>query len=269
MNRDISSRDKYEGDAYLKDIEDTHFFDVDGGIYKPKSCRTETRSEKDNRGASPSTPFFVNPSSDGCLIGIATFSALVAFATLLVVGAYTYVAHGQWEEMRKAANFASRSANAAEVSNTTTRTALEVGERAYVGDKGIKISGKVAPSDQPTVVVDILNGGRTPALNLVSAVSMTYSLKPMKKFERADTTGASRSTLLPGADTWSNGVTTKRLLLTEEAQALDNKTAWLYVYGVIEYDDVFGKHWESTFCYFYVPKSPSVFSNCPYGNSIR
>src|SRR5580700_5810222 len=104
MNGDIPSRNKHERDAHLKEIEDTHFFDVDSGIYKPKSSSTETRDKKQKRGTNSSTPFFVNLGTDGCFLTVAVFSALTAFATFVVVGLYTYFAHGQWNEMIRAAN---------------------------------------------------------------------------------------------------------------------------------------------------------------------
>jgi hypothetical protein len=194
---------------------------------------------------------------------------LVEWLTLLAVAGYGLVAYFQLQAMIRATNASERAATAAEGGLTTTRTALNVGERAYVADKGLKIVHPVAAGSQPTIVVDIFNGGRTPALNVTTAITLTVSDHELKTFKWASDVGGSKSTLLPGADTLSNEIATKRALIPDEVNALDSGKVWLYLYGVIRYDDVFGQHWESKFCYFYVPKTESVFSNCPFGNAIK
>jgi hypothetical protein len=107
MNRYRYSSDKHkrnayqnECDEYLKDLGDTHFFDVNSQIYKPNSCKPVTQAKDKSAGASKSSPLFVEPAADGCMIALAAFSACVAFVTLLVVGIYTFASYGQWEQMR-------------------------------------------------------------------------------------------------------------------------------------------------------------------------
>jgi hypothetical protein len=51
----------------------------------------------------------------------------------------------------------------------------------------------------------------------------------------------------------------------QAAKDLINAVTSIYVYGVVEYYDVFGEYHETGFCVFRVPGS-SAFMECEYGN---
>jgi hypothetical protein len=172
MNRNTSSRDNYERDAYLNDIEETHFFDVDSGIYKPKSCRTETASMGKKRGTSPSTPLFVRPSSDGAMLAVASFSAIVAFATFLAVLGYTWVANRQLKEMHDATVATGNAADTAQ----NTLLEMQKEQRPWILVKSGTIT-VLEPSKKIAFDVGLSNFGHSPAFQ-TKAVAQLYVTSP-------------------------------------------------------------------------------------------
>src|SRR5450631_872066 len=94
MNRHPPEKDKSD-----RNIDDTYVYDSASGLYKPQSHENEEERREKRRGRNSRLPFFANVRRDWLTI---FFSAV----TLVVVGAYTYYAKGQWHEMIRAANAA-------------------------------------------------------------------------------------------------------------------------------------------------------------------
>src|ERR1700744_2663175 len=102
MNREPSQRYEYERHQYLDETKDRYFFDVDSGIYKPKSYQTETGREQQTPGASNRSPLFFNAIPDSFTLTIGLFSLCTLFVTFLAVVWYASVAEQQRLEMHNA-----------------------------------------------------------------------------------------------------------------------------------------------------------------------
>jgi hypothetical protein len=147
MNRHPPEKDKSD-----RNIDDTYVYDSASGLYKPQSHENEEERREKRRGRNSRLPFFANVRRDWLTI---FFSAV----TLVVVGAYTYYAKGQWHEMIRAANAAKSAAE-------TARLQLELSERPWVHAQ-ISLSGPftftINGANIPLEIIR-LNTGNSPAL---------------------------------------------------------------------------------------------------------
>jgi hypothetical protein len=186
MDRFRHSQEEYERHEYLKDLEETHFFDAASGIYKPKSCKPIDENQGRPETNCPHGPALINCGGDSFLsLCLSFFSAFTLFATLVVVGIYTYASWGQWEEMRtatiatgKAAAAAKDSADAAKGANGLTVKTMHFDQRAWVGVSSQFVTVKDIGVDSVhglsgNMSIPIKNSGKTPA----------FAVMPMAQFE--------------------------------------------------------------------------------------
>jgi len=183
----------------------------------------------------------------------------------------------QFPEIKKSAEAAKKAADASETSNTNAENFFEVSERAYLGDRGLTVIQNPSSERQAVVKVSILNGGHSPALNVESSAFFALSNRELNQFIEPENKSGSKSTLLPTAELWTNPIATDSSIESKGHidaaifNGLQHRTYFLYLFGVVEYGDIFGKRWKSRFCYFYVPDQSTnegIFSNCKFGNSI-
>jgi hypothetical protein len=267
MNRDKSSQEKQYRESHLRDIEDTYSFDADSGIYKPKGYESEKEKKRKARGAGPSTPFFINSGSDGCMVLFAAFSSIVAFFTLVIVGFYTYYAHGQWEQMIKAADAAKKSADQTERSVSNAALNFRIDERAWVGISHFVIDKHADDWSNLNYTATFQNSGKTPAVKLsvrgdflvVGFWDLPYP-PPYRKLEKL---AMSHGEVGPGTTGTIPGyIVAKDPSESAEIAALHK---FYYVYGTIKYSDIFGgQHW-THYCYR-VPAAGYPASLCEYYN---
>jgi len=293
MNSDIRSSDKHERDAHLKEIEDTHFFDVDSGIYKPKSCRTEAGDKKQKRGANPSTPFFVNPATDGCFLTVATFSALVGFATFVVVGLYTYFAHGQWQEMIRAATATEKAATAAHSSAVTAENILKSSQQQFRTEQRPYIwatpeaIGHSTQDPNPFVLVPLpngnyrvglivtyINGGHSPAQDTFASPAVIH-VTPKSHLAKEV------ASYIPNYDR-PGEITIPQVKMVVRGDPIDitpaqysafmNGDLAIYVIGTIKYRDIFEPTippYETQYCFTLNPRGFPFGGGCGGGTHIK
>jgi hypothetical protein len=155
---------------------------------------------------------------------------------------------------------------AANDSLTESKKSREIENRAYVAvievvvDKPIRSSG-----EQVTARLKAMNTGRTPAINFKSQV-WSGTNPPNANFPLAGP-----ATLPPGSQgilmperTWNTTTTTQ--LTGQEKTAFSKAGSHLYVWGIFEYDDFFGAHHTTQFCFVNESFTSVEFVPCPGGN---
>jgi hypothetical protein len=149
----------------------------------------------------------------------------------------------------------------------TMRDNLRLEQRPWVGPSGAKVSGDFKAGHRSTVIVAYQNTGKTPALSVVSRI--------LARPFRADQHFVPPPTRLEGRDQsfviFPLQTGESRYELVEESAAdmtdLVAGTKKLYVWGEIQYDDAFGRHYRTTYCYFFeVDLTPKPCSTYAYAN---
>ena len=148
------------------------------------------------------------------------------------------------------------------------RQSLEIVERAWVGPTDLKLIRKPTPSEDVTIDVFWTNTGRTPALNVIVRRMIHLSYEPVPQFptpaEEFWLTGfLSKATLFPGAT--SKGSSSLQVS-EQEVNLINQGEAWIYLFGAIDYEDVFGKRHRTQFCNVYKPGPRPFFSDCEQHN---
>jgi hypothetical protein len=126
-------------------------------------------------------------------------------------------------------------------------------------DKPIRGRGK-----QLTARLKAINTGRTPAVNFKSQVwsgtnppNASPPLTPPATFP-----SGSQGILMPER-TWN---TTTTQLNDPEKSSFSKTGSHFYVWGIFEYDDFFGAHHTTQFCFVNEPLTSAQFVPCPGGN---
>jgi hypothetical protein len=249
-------------EARLDHIDETHLFD--GRIYKPKG-EDSPKANTDKRGTSSDEALFVR--SDGLVLAISFFSALISFATLVAVGMYTDYARRQWEEMRTAAI-------SAKGANELAKRSFEQDQRAWVG--AVAYPRPDPPFEKGKFAqfkVLITNSGKTPALRVRS--NLEVWMHPAGEHFVAKYNEAaglpSVSVIQPGmqpylgSSPWPNAAQLPGGIPDDAITALKSKTHLLYVYGRIWYDDTSGHTHHTIFCATLNPDLVTLDS-CPTYN---
>ena len=204
----------------------------------------------------------------------ATFLAFVAAAI------YAYIAAGQLHQMR---------------------TAFKVGEKAYIVVTDIRWRVDRTDEKHPTRLpgicdggdggqhicfeIDFDNGARTPAsetrilAQVLPRSAIPHARDQVDRFTFARLDKPSGFTpASPGPHEW-NAFSAEEVcdssacIPTDDAEAMVDGKAPLYIYGVIQYRDIFGDEHASRFCY-YQPKMECTYppggcmDSCPFGNYL-
>jgi hypothetical protein len=175
------------------------------------------------------------------------------------IGLYTmvlmFVAIGQWwithrqlEEMRLA------------------REALTVDQRAWIGP----IEAIIPESDSEPYGVWISNSGRTPGLNVVTTMSQLFIPIDEKFVPRYNSPGGpySSSVIQPGMRIRVNGLGTRKAFGANEERGILTGTHRMYLYGRIEYRDIFKRPRWTTFC-LYMASNFKSFEACETYNDAE
>jgi hypothetical protein len=149
-----------------------------------------------------------------------------------------------------------------------SRKSGEIETRAYVAVIEVVLDRPVRDSgEQVTALVKSMNTGRTPAVNFKSQVwSGTSPPTENSSLASPATTPGSQGILMPGR-TWDIATTTQ--LGGQDKIAFSNTGSRLYCWGILEYDDFFGGHHTTRFCFVNESFTSVEFSPCPEGNSMN
>jgi hypothetical protein len=144
--------------------------------------------------------------------------------------------------------------------------------RAYVSVKPIRGVTNFGSDLEAETEVIIKNSGQTPALKLRHLGILFPRQFPLSKETdlniRAPETNGSIITLHPGESEF--GTKFKRKIEPLQYQAIQAGIGKIYVFGKVDYEDVFGaSHW-TRFCYYFDGTGPSLpdWQSCPRNNEI-
>jgi hypothetical protein len=143
--------------------------------------------------------------------------------------------------------------------------------RAYAFAKPISITD-FSTSTHPSTQVIFKNSGQTPAYHLTGSTAVYPSSYPLSVPIPSGTRESTplEATLNPAAENDIGGSDTmQRPITPDEANAIrDGKTMRMYVYGSINYRDVFGDVHYSNFCFSFWGDGPklTLWTYCPQHN---
>ena len=185
----------------------------------------------------------------------------VTVIVTIVTTAYVAVTYRQLQVMR--------------VQSAASDESMRLDERAWIGITRVGIS-EFKAGLPPTIVVEVVNHGKTPAKNLkvkfyVADIAVGKPI-PMYDFSAHRATGRNGSNLIfPNVTAKMLGTfmdeTGKPISLTAEGiKSFYEGRGVIYTVGRIDYQDVFNRpHW-ATFCFVSVPTTPEDFTVCESGN---
>jgi hypothetical protein len=167
---------------------------------------------------------------------------------------------------------------------TDTREAFRQEQRAWVG----VVDGETidfAATRPWFVKLTFLNSGRTPARNVrVSRLYRTttapilgppvadikdlefrpaHSIAPQSKFVQFIGGSMSDTRAEPG---YSSHATQE---LIDRYDAIKSRRLFLYYYGIVKYDDIFGRHWETQYCIFLANPHTGAIAFCDTFNDLN
>lgn len=142
-----------------------------------------------------------------------------------------------------------------------TERSLKVDQRAWVGPKTFAIVNLPLEANKPIKVgIDYLNFGKTPALNVsgFAQPDLVVSTAQLKFSKWGEPLESDRSVLFPGS---SNHILRNFYAIPEPVFSdLLKEKSFLYIYGNIGYEDVFGFHHWTHFCLRYsIPDAGFVY----------
>jgi cytoskeletal protein RodZ len=168
----------------------------------------------------------------------------------------------QLDAVRRSEAQAERSAKAGETSASTASQALHVSERAYVHMRA-HLTKSPAAGETPQISISIFNSGRTPAVQLTPnsrAIIHSGPPTPDLAVELARTTAfAGPSSMWQSVATLAAGqteevpITMPRALTQAEFDELIQGKAWLYIFAIASYKDVFQQVHNTEICSIYYP----------------
>ncbi len=163
----------------------------------------------------------------------------------------------------KSAEAATTSAAAAKESVNLSKKTLEISERAIVGMESIALTKPLAAGTSIEAQVTFKNTGRTPAYGLATPTLLTISGTPQMVFPKRPPSPMpiNWADLMPESMI-STFAQSGRTLSEDEVNLIKAGRAWIYVTGLIEYRDEFGKHQERNFCARYNPAKHPAFDSC-------
>lgn len=187
---------------------------------------------------------------------------LMAFFTgllVLITCIYTYFSSKQWE--------------VTQLSLQEAKLTREIENRAYVNIKSGSLVTALKAGERPSASIVIENAGHTPARHTVMRVmieSRDASAPEPEPMTAARLDGITTSqpqsiTIVPPNNTLNMTVQSPTVLTEELINAVNQGRIRLYVWGIMEYDDVFGRHHKSQFCGAAKPGT-IAFDNCGQGN---
>jgi hypothetical protein len=137
-----------------------------------------------------------------------------------------------------------------------TRESLEIAERAWVTATQFKFADHPRVGEIPRATIDFTNAGNSPAANvkLIRFMTFTNGLYPQPgpELDRLPEIGSAER-LSTGVIGPSGAIHTDialgRAITEDEFKRIQTGASRLYVFGVLEYNDIFGKARRTEFCF--------------------
>lgn len=187
--------------------------------------------------------------------------AVTGVATLAVIIAQSVIYKGQWQVMQAQLELQGQALAQA-------KTIQQTSDRAWIVVKGIVLTNPIKAGEHAETYIIFTNAGKTPANNVHYSMwnGIDATGTPFNKLTRPAIEGTgSRAVLAPSAD-MPQHTKTMRQVSEDAAIGVMNGLYRLYVYGVIEYDDLAGHH-STDFCFS--GRSVNEFYACADGNEAR
>jgi hypothetical protein len=171
---------------------------------------------------------------------------------LIAIMVQAYIYKKQWDAMQEGLK--------------ETRVSRELENAAFVGTKGASFpDGGLHIGQWQRIHVTLINTGKTPAFNL--RVTQGWGIGPLGPSDfvppNAGLAPKGQSTVMPNYDALV--AFTIPDVTQEDLNAINNFQRFIYVWGTIDYDDIFGKpHW-TRFCLMHHPTT-NVFDSCGHWN---
>jgi hypothetical protein len=156
----------------------------------------------------------------------------------------------------------------------TMREGMRVDNRAWVGVESAILKSPVSSKENPDITINLINAGKTPALNLhviassaVTNVEITDTPTYLANEARLPSTGV----MMPGVKVSQrlHGTGEQNKPTETEWQEAFNKGAKLKVWGVIEYEDIFGQPHRTRFCFINQEIDSLTFDACTHHNDAN
>jgi len=144
------------------------------------------------------------------------------------------------------------------------RSQIDLDERAWVTVDKVE----ALPGSTNIFLITIKNTGKTPAINTVLWRSIILTNKDAVFTCPLNPTNMPPKFIILGPDSTSTGDTSSMPVSNADWRHVyyTNPTDHLYLYGIIKYDDIFGRHHWTRFC-FDVVGGLTDFQGTPFGNS--
>jgi hypothetical protein len=190
----------------------------------------------------------------------------------------------QSSAMQSAAKAANAQTDISRHSLDATITASRLDQRAWIGVLD-PMPGDFSEATGFPVTVVFFNSGRTPASNVQSAAGfkispsaisgpspedinqLTFrpgqSIAPQGRFSEA------LRVILPSGDISTPGERKGLQDVISRFQLIKAKKVVLYIYGILKYDDAFGKHRTTNFCIFMADPDTKRFGFCDNFNDLN
>lgn len=214
------------------------------------------------------------------------YKLVVETITLLGVLAYAAIAAFQWCEMKKATVATQQAADAATSAATTAAVALKTSQQQFRTEQRPYIWADPRGAFQRPeggyadweirngrfyfdVVVDLRNGGRSPAIDVIITDSV-YKIGPLDKVRQEVRSYVPKYGDTPGimvAETTFAPISAMRELSKDEQNHIIDGTFEAYVVGAVKYRDAFPpriKPYETTYC-FQIHARGLPFADCHLG----
>jgi hypothetical protein len=239
-------------------------FKATSGIKQANKQKTKrknrTKNAKGDTQISPTpTPEVTSVTS----LWMQTWSPTIINALLLlVVTVQAYIYRQQWKVMK-------RQGDVAEKSIEDSRKARIADNRAWVWIKNAKLA-KNLQSDPPanSIIITLENSGNSPARNVTvrwhSAYRESEPISPLG----IDAAPSLPPTVIPSHGTSDVEALVVRWSADERNSVFDGPTR-LYVWGWIEYEDVFGQRRVSQFSIFNPFVNVVEFAACEHNNTVE
>ncbi len=179
-------------------------------------------------------------------IRVAEFAAFIAAILTAVFIGY------QWHEMVKSSKIAGRQLDVMQRQLDEMKTARELDERAWV------MAYDYEPqytSNGFFVRVSFKNTGKTPAIECEGHIFWQTNRDKIPTFDIRPPPPENRSLLAPD----EGGIIDSAMFSFQDMAGIVNGSKPIFYYGTIWYDDIFGNHHWSQFCWIFGPSLQSGF----------
>lgn len=175
------------------------------------------------------------------------------------------------KQQQEALSYGQRSTRAAEHGVDLAAQSMRYGDAAYVGIATVAMD---TVGEKIRARLKIINSGNTPADNVVSYCHLTVRNRPLPLFTLADAKKdiederASRTQIPPNGGVIFQDLFSATRLSEKVSRLLNESDDRVFVWGMVTYDDVFGRRRWTKFCFEQVAGSRDL-ENCSNNNEAN